>query len=378
MENLNQVFSGFYRNKRVLVTGHTGFKGSWLAEWLHLMQAEVVGCSLDPPTNPSLFSQIGLQSRVEDHRLDIRDRESVAKLIRSCQPDLIFHLAAQPLVRESYLTPVETIEVNVLGTVNVMDALRGLEKPCAAVMVTTDKCYENREWLHGYREEDAMGGYDPYSASKGMAELAIAAYRRSFFQTPGKRGIALASARAGNVLGGGDWATDRIIPDCIRALSNGVPIVVRNKTSTRPWQHVLEPLGGYLLLGAKLFQAITATQPEWPGLQELAGSFNFGPPLASNKTVADLVRKALEVWPGSWVDQADPQAPHEASKLNLATDKAHHLLGWAPVWNFDETIRETIDWYREAHQEGASPLELTRSQIQHYCKQANTRVGWAQ
>jgi CDP-glucose 4,6-dehydratase len=241
-----------------------------------------------------------------------------------------------------------------LGTIHVLEALRHLDKPCAAVMVTTDKCYENREWLHGYREDDPLGGHDPYSSSKAACELAIASWRRSFFQN---HPVKIASARAGNVIGGGDWAADRIVPDCIRALQAGKEIAVRNKTATRPWQHVLEPLSGYLALAAGLY---TSENPE-----PLCSAFNFGPLLNANRTVSDVVSEALKHWPGEWIDQSDPNAPHEAGKLNLTTEKAFHLLGWQPQWDFETAVQKTVEWYRAMH-EGADPAELTQRQIKEY------------
>lgn len=362
-------FKDFYKGKRVLLTGHTGFKGSWLAEWLLMLGADVTGLSLEPVTQPALFDQLKLAQRLNHHVGDIRDRDVVAKLVESVQPDIVFHLAAQPLVRDSYNIPIETFETNVMGTIHVMDALRQLEKSCTAVMVTTDKCYENREWLHSYREEDAMGGYDPYSASKGCAELTIAAYRRSYFNPEQGSLIALASARAGNVLGGGDWAKDRIVPDCVRAIIEGEVIPVRNKIATRPWQHVLEPLGGYLLLAQKLsaYNGVgdPSDQESGRSYSDLASGFNFGPNLTSNRTVAALVEELIKNWQGEWKDCSDPHAVHEASKLNLAFDKAFHLLEWQPKWDFESTIAKVVDWYRDVHQ-GADPIKKTHEQIQNY------------
>lgn len=254
-------FAGLYRGKHVLVTGHTGFKGSWLCEWLLALGAEVTGLSLPPPTTPALFDQLGLAPRIH-HRLgDVRNLEDVRDAVAKSQPDFIFHLAAQPLVRLSYEQPVETYATNVQGTVHVLEAARLAARPCTVVAITTDKCYENQEWVHSYREVDPLGGYDPYSSSKGAAELVIAAYRRSYFSAPTSP-VRLASARAGNVIGGGDWARDRIVPDCIRALQNDAPIIVRNKSATRPWQHVLEPLSGYLWLGARIHQAEVSQDKE--------------------------------------------------------------------------------------------------------------------
>lgn len=365
-------FDSFYSGKRVLVTGHTGFKGSWLCQWLLSLGAEVHGYALDPQPHEKLFAQLGLSRRLaSDTRADLKQSERLAALSREVQPDVVLHLAAQPLVRLSYEIPVETFEVNVLGTIHVLEALRGLERSCAAVMITTDKCYENREWLHGYREEDAMGGYDPYSASKGCAELAISAWRRSFFAN---HPVRIASARAGNVIGGGDWALDRIVPDCIRSLREGRTIPVRNKTATRPWQHVLEPLSGYLALAA----ALSAPEiPHTPQKLSLTSGFNFGPNLTSNRTVAQLVEELLKYIPGTWEDCADPNAPHEASKLNLATDKAFHLLGWQPVWNFEQTLEMTAAWY-SAEEKSEGVQQLCQRQIETYQTMAQAMgILWA-
>jgi CDP-glucose 4,6-dehydratase len=346
----------FYQNKRVFLTGHTGFKGSWMAEWLLSLGAEVHGFALDPQPHEVLFDQLGLSQRLaSDTRADLSDRDALKAAFLQAKPDLVFHLAAQPLVRLSYDIPVETFATNVMGTAHVLDVVRQTQQPCTVVCITTDKCYENREWLHSYREEDAMGGYDPYSASKGAAELVISSYRRSFFPSSGP--VRLASARAGNVIGGGDWALDRIVPDCIRALRAGQPIPVRNKIATRPWQHVLEPIGGYLTLGAALASTSTPSA--------LASAFNFGPTLNSNRTVAQLVQELLQHIPGEWTDASDPHAVHEASKLNLAIDKAFHLLAWEPVWNFQQTIARTAEWYL-GEAAGKCPRELTLGQIEQY------------
>lgn len=375
LELIIMILADTYRGKRVLVTGHTGFKGAWLAEWLLSLGAEVSGLALPPPTKPSLFEQLGLASRLHHIEGDIREPALVAEVVHELQPDFVFHLAAQPLVRLSYDQPVETYAANVMGTVHVLDALRHLAHPCAAVMVTTDKCYENREWVHSYREEDSMGGYDPYSSSKGMAELAIAAYRRSFFSAPGST-VRIASARAGNVIGGGDWALDRIVPDCIRALQRGETISVRNKVATRPWQHVLEPLSGYLWLGAALAQPQALGFKFQPSVYQSA--FNFGPALASNRTVAELVQEILKHWPGQWTDKSDPKAPHEAKLLNLATDKAHHFLGWSPIWSFADTIERTVAWYRAAAQPAVDVHALTTGQITAYTLAARAaKLVWA-
>lgn len=352
------MFSDFYKNRRVMVTGHTGFKGSWLCEWLLNMGAEVCGYALDPQAHEILYDQLRLGDRISsDQRGDVNDLKAIAKTVSEFRPEVILHLAAQPLVRLSYDIPVETFATNVMGTAHLLEAVRLSGQACTVVCVTTDKCYENREWLHAYREEDAMGGHDPYSASKGAAEIVISSYRRSFFSSDSQ--VYLASARAGNVIGGGDWALDRIVPECIRAIRSQQPIRVRNKISTRPWQHVLEPLSGYLHLAASL-----ATAPP-DARQQIASAFNFGPTLNSNRTVAELVEQLIQHTGGQWIDASDPQAPHEASKLNLAVDKAFHLLNWQPVWSFADTIMQTAKWYTEEAQ-GASPQTLSQQQILHY------------
>jgi CDP-glucose 4,6-dehydratase len=362
------MFLNAFQNKTVWLSGHTGFKGAWLAHWLQELGASVRGFALEPATRPALFDQLRLSGRLKHEIGDLRNRDLVKKSIIAAQPDFVFHLAAQPLVRLSYAQPVETYETNVMGTVHVLDALRGLEKPCAAVFITTDKCYENREWVYGYREEDPLGGHDPYSSSKAAAEIAIASYRRSFFHKPA---VKVASVRAGNVVGGGDWAADRIVPDCIRALQNHQSIPVRNKVATRPWQHVLEPLSGYLWLAARLSQLSTNDSP-------LCSAFNFGPALTSNRTVAELVQEVLKHWPGRWEDRSDPNAVHEAKLLNLATDKAFHFLKWQPLWNFGQTIAQTVLWYRFCADNAAEAPALTTRQITEYTAAAKALgIPWA-
>ncbi len=363
------MFDDVFKGKSIWLSGHTGFKGSWLAAWLLDLGARVHGYALAPLTSPSLFEQLGLAKDLEHEISDIRDATAVARSIATAKPDFVFHLAAQPLVRQSYQEPRETYETNVMGTVNVLEALRRLDAPCVAVMVTTDKCYQNREWLSAYREDDPLGGHDPYSSSKAAAEIAIASYRSSFFSGNKSPRLRVASARAGNVIGGGDWATDRIVPDSIRALQRGQPVPVRNKTATRPWQHVLEPLSGYLQLAAALSDADCAS--------DLCSAFNFGPALGSNRDVAALVAEILKHWPGDWHDQSDPNAPHEAGRLNLAIERAFHLLQWQPVWNFAETVEKTVDWYRSADT-SADLRAFTRSQIQHYEDDARAKgLPWA-
>jgi CDP-glucose 4,6-dehydratase len=364
------MFGNAFQDKTVWLSGATGFKGSWLAEWLLQLGARVHGYSLAPDTRSALFLQLGLEDRITSEIHDIRDFAAVRKSIAAVQPDFVFHLAAQPLVRLSYEQPLETYATNVMGTAHVLEVLRGLKKPCAAVFITTDKCYENREWLHGYREGDPLGGHDPYSSSKAAAEIAISAWRRSFFKA---HPVRIASARAGNVIGGGDWAKDRIVPDCIRALKRGQPIVVRNPRSTRPWQHVLEPLSGYLWLAA------TLAQPRLAGseVSDLLGAFNFGPRKEANRNVGDLVREVLKNWPGRWEDRSDPQACHEAQLLMLSTAKAGRILRWRPTWDFEEAIAQTVKWYREAHENPAAAGELTLRQIAEYTTAARrARRAW--
>lgn len=360
------TFGDAFRGKGVFVTGHTGFKGAWLSEWLLALGARVTGYALSPPTEPSLFEQLGLAKRIEKHIVaDINDATAVRSAIEAVQPDYVFHLAAQPLVRESYRNPLATFSTNVLGTAHLLEALRSLTKPCAAVIVTTDKCYENREWGYGYRENDPLGGRDPYSASKAAVELVTGSYRASFFS---EGSVRIASARAGNVIGGGDWAADRIVPDCVRALQKRKPIAVRNPAAIRPWQHVLDPLSGYLWLAVRLSQD-----------PSLASAFNFGPGHDANRTVSELVEEALRHWPGKWEDQSDPRAPHEAKLLQLSTDKAHAELGWAPAWNFREAIAETFDWYRASTKKGFAARRFTAQQIRAYTASAKKRgLPWVQ
>lgn len=353
-----EPFGGAYRGRRVLVTGHTGFKGAWLCEWLHSLGAQVTGYSLPAPTHPALSTQLGLSGQIESIEGDIRDGARLADVISSVEPEYVFHLAAQAIVRESYVRPVETFAVNILGTANLLEGLRPLRRPCAAVVVTSDKCYENRQWVYGYREEDPMGGHDPYSASKGATELIVASMRRSFFTG---HPVQVATARAGNVIGGGDWAGDRIVPDCMRALQAGESIRVRNRRATRPWQHVLEPLSGYLWLGACLREPARARAP----IEVLASGWNFGPGRDGNRTVGDLVTEVVRHWPGRWEEASEAGAPHEARWLQLCVDKAEALLGWRPTWVFADGVRETVAWYRRAR-ELKAPEEvrlLTRSQI---------------
>ncbi|WP_309400663.1 CDP-glucose 4,6-dehydratase [Cerasicoccus maritimus] len=350
-----------FRNKRVLVTGHTGFKGSWLCEWLLALGAEVYGLSHrgDFP----LFQSLGLSERIKHHQLgDIQNAVALQDFIQDAQPDFAFHLAAQPLVLASYESPVETFSTNVMGTCHFLEGMRTLQKRCVAIVITTDKCYENKEWLHSYRENDAMGGKDPYSASKGACELLIASYRRSFFAPQHDSPITIASARAGNVIGGGDWAENRIVPDCMRALIDGQPILVRNPVATRPWQHVLDPLSGYLKLAATISQH---SSNDLEFLEELTSGMNFGPQTEANRTVCDLVQEITQHWPGPWESLPPKGIKREAGKLALSIDKAFHLLDWGPTWDFSKSVEMTTRWYRAVH-EGAAAIAITQDQIQQY------------
>ena len=349
------------KNKRVFLTGHTGFKGSWLAVWLHRLGAEVYGYSLPPPTEPSNYALARVRDLLCGETIaDIRDRKTVRETMAAFKPDIVFHLAAQPLVRDSYVSPFDTFEINVMGTASVLDAVRNLARPCAVVCITTDKCYENREQVWGYRECDPMGGYDPYSASKGAAEILIASYRRSFFHPDRlvEHGVQLASARAGNVIGGGDWARDRIVTDMVAALTQGRLVPVRNPHAIRPWQHVLEPLSGYLTLASAMLEK---PGPAW------SSAWNFGPVSGTELPVGELASAFIKAWgAGTWVDQSRPGQPHEASILRLSIEKAGWELGWRPRWICDEMIQRTAHWYRRALCEGADARSLCEADIAAY------------
>lgn len=339
------IFNNFYRGKRVLVTGHTGFKGSWLSIWLRELGAEVIGIGLEPFTERDNYalSDIG-QKIMADIRADIRDGAGMKAIFQEYQPEIVFHLAAQPLVRLSYDIPVETYETNVMGTINVLEAIRVTDSVKVGVMITTDKCYENKEQIWGYRENEPMGGYDPYSSSKGAAEIAIASWRRSFFHPEQyeKHGKSIASVRAGNVIGGGDWALDRIIPDCIKALEAGKDIEIRSPKAIRPWQHVLEPLSGYMLLAQKMWNEPTKYCEGW----------NFGPRAESISTVWDVATKVVGNYgSGELLDLSDPNALHEAKLLMLDISKAKFQLGWEPRMDINQTLALTVDWYKRYSKE---------------------------
>ncbi|MGY6239930.1 CDP-glucose 4,6-dehydratase [Burkholderia ambifaria] len=360
MEGVVMITPSFWSGKRVFLTGHTGFKGSWLTLWLRSLGAEVTGYALAPDTTPNLFSLARVEEGIESVIGDIRDREQLLDALRRAGPEVVIHMAAQSLVRTSYSNPVETYEANVMGTVHVLDAIRQVRTVRSVVIVTTDKCYENREWEWGYRENEAMGGYDPYSSSKGCAELVTAAYRNSFFNEAAydTHRVAIASARAGNVIGGGDWASDRLIPDIIKAISAGEIVNIRNPRAIRPWQHVLEPLCGYLLLAEKLYV-------EGP---RYAGAWNFGP----NDIDAQPVQAIVERLTSRWGDGAHWQLdggdhPHEATYLKLDCSKARARLGWHPRWDLDFTLDKIVDWYRAAH-EHEDVRALTLAQIADYSR----------
>lgn len=354
-----------YKSKKVLITGHTGFKGSWLTLWLRELGADVYGYALHPPTNPSLFEILDLEKDIDHEIGDIRDIDRLKKSLHRINPDIIFHLAAQSQVGKSYEDPLETVHVNTVGTMNLLEAVRQTGLAVSMVLITSDKCYENNEWHFGYRETDTLGGYDPYSASKAAAEILISSLRKSFFNpdTIKDHGVRIASARAGNVIGGGDWGNN-LVPDCIRDLQNNSFITIRNPYSTRPWQHVLEPLSGYLRLGAKLLDSSTEN------IQSYCEAFNFGPLVTNNKNVKELVEAIIEKWgKGSWKWIPPSDAKYESTLLNLSIDKAYHKLGWLPKWNFTETIARTVEWYQKATDDPSAIQEFTLKQISEH--QAN-------
>jgi CDP-glucose 4,6-dehydratase len=357
-------FNNLFNNKSVLVTGHTGFKGSWLTSWLQLMGANVTGISLDPSTSPSHFEAAHLMNNMNDFRIDIRDRKNIENVILAEKPDFVFHLAAQALVRRSYADPIETWETNVMGTLNVLDALRKLDKNCAAVIITSDKCYDNVEWEWGYRETDPLGGPDPYSASKGAAELAIKSYIKSFFPSLSSK-VRIASARAGNVIGGGDWSTDRIVPDCVKAWSENKEVELRNPHSTRPWQHVLEPLSGYICLAIALTK-----NPELHG-----EPFNFGPQAQQNHSVLELVKQMGKYWDQvKWSDVSlSSKGPYESGLLKLNCDKALHYLKWHAIMDFDQTVKFTSQWYKAYYENPTEIESFTKNQILTYIDLASKK-----
>lgn len=353
------IFNNFYKGKTVLVTGHTGFKGSWLSIWLHELGAEVVGVGLEPFSERDNFVLSGIGSRIKaDIRADIRDGQKMKDILAEYRPEIVFHLAAQPLVRLSYDIPVETYETNVMGTINVMEAIRSTDSVKVAVMITTDKCYDNKEQMRGYREDDAFGGYDPYSSSKGACEIAIQSWRRSFFNPADygkKHTVSIASVRAGNVIGGGDWALDRIIPDCVRALEAGRPIDIRSPKAVRPWEHVLEPLSGYMMLAQKM----------WEHPTEYCEGWNFGPESESVSTVWEVATELVKNYGhGELKDSSDPNAVHEAKLLMLDIAKVKTRLGWYPRMDMKQTMSLVVDWYKRYKTEDV--YKLCVEEIQNF------------
>jgi len=357
---INQVF---WKGKKVLITGHTGFKGAWLSLWLQDLGAKVIGISLDSPTTPSLYEQANVAKGMISLRQDIRNGEAIKQLFQQHKPEIVFHLAAQPLVRYSYQNPVETYEINVMGTLHVLEGIRSVDSVRSAVMITTDKCYQNKEWVWGYRETDTLGGHDPYSSSKGAAELLISSYRNSYFPQDkySEHKTAIASARAGNVIGGGDWAEDRLIPDIIKAFKNNETVIIRNPKSTRPWQHVLEPLSGYLKL---------AEQLEKNG-DQYAEAWNFGPAEIDARPVQWIVEKMAKLWGenANWINDKS-EHPHEANYLKLDCSKAHMKLNWYPRWDLSETLLRIVEWHKlkDAHN---NYRKLCLTQINDYMKDMN-------
>lgn len=356
------VFSNIYKDRRVLVTGHTGFKGSWLALWLDQLGADVLGYALAPPTEPNHISLLGLD--IDSIRGDVRDLEQLKQTVAAFAPEIVFHLAAQSLVRPSYSDPVGTLTTNVIGTVNVLEAVRFCPSVRAVVNVTSDKCYENREWVWGYRECEPMGGHDPYSASKGCSELLTSAYRRSFFTD--ESAALIASCRSGNVIGGGDWALDRLVPDLMRAAARGEITKIRNPNATRPWQHVLEPLSGYLVVGGKLLRGDRAVAEAW----------NFGPAEEASLSVGDIAAKLAARWDAvEFTASPEVDAPHEAGLLKLDCSKARQRLDWSPVWTAEQALTRTADWYRAFYEQ--KPLR-TRDDLNAYVDAAREEgLEWA-
>jgi CDP-glucose 4,6-dehydratase len=353
----------FWKGRRVFMTGHTGFKGGWLSLWLQSLGAELTGYSLEAPTDPSLFVSANVAADMTSIIGDIRDGEALMRAVREARPEVVIHMAAQPLVRYSYAHPVETYSTNVMGTVHLLEAVRATDTVRAVVIITSDKCYENQEWIWGYRENEPMGGYDPYSNSKGCAELVVSAYRSSYFSPAerGRHGVAVASARAGNVIGGGDWAQDRLIPDILAAFEQGKIVTIRNPHAIRPWQHVLEPLRGYLTLAEHLCQSRSSYAEGW----------NFGPNDEDTKSVGWIVEKMAEIWGNGAKWQVDGgEQPHEASYLKLDISKARSRLDWQPALRLDEALSLTADWAKQ-RQTGADIRQLTLKQINNYMKKVS-------
>ena len=370
--SLFNMFNGIFKNKTILVTGHTGFIGSWLTEWLCELDANVIGYSLEPSTSPSLFSTLNLEKKISHNIGDINDSDKFHNIIEKHSPEIIFHLAAQPLVKTSYDAPKKTIQTNVMGTVNLLESIRHVSSVKICTVITSDKCYENRELSYAYKETDPMGGYDPYSASKGATELIISSYRNSFFnpQNFGVHGVSLSSSRTGNVIGGGDWAENRLIPDCVKALSNNEKISIRNPDAVRPWQYVLEPISGLLCLTQKMHSdPIKYAQP-----------WNFGPLITNpHVKVNELTSEIITNWgSGDWIDSSDKNEPHEANLLMLDSSKAINNLDWHPVYSIKESIGETACWYKEFYENHENMETFTKNQILNYVNKAKQmNIAWA-
>jgi len=348
----------FWKNKKVLITGHTGFKGSWLSLWLQNHGAIVTGVSLPPSTNPNMFEKANIEKNITSIIQNICDGEEIKYIFKQYQPEIVFHMAAQPLVRYSYIAPVETYETNVMGTLHILEGIKSIKSVKAAIMITTDKCYENKEWEWGYRENDPMGGHDPYSSSKGAAELLISSYRDSYFPVEqfNKHQTAISSVRAGNVIGGGDWSEDRLIPDIIRSFQNGVPVTIRNPHAIRPWQHVLEPLSGYMQLAEKMYC----------NGGEYSQAWNFGPNDEDEESVQWIVKMMAELWGrgAKWIID-DGNHPHEANYLKLDCARAHSKLLWKPKWNLKRSLNEVIGWH-QVEQKGGDLWAKSIEQINEY------------
>lgn len=360
---MNDKFENYFKGKKVLITGHTGFKGSWLTTWLLDLGSQVVGYSQKPPSNPSMFEILELEEKIDHINGDIRDFHHLKNIIETHEPEIIFHMAAQALVRKSYFEPKYTYEVNVMGTVNLLDAIRATESVKTVINVTSDKCYENKNWVYGYRENDPIGGYDPYSSSKGCSELVTSAYKNSFFNPSlykESHEIALSSVRAGNVIGGGDWAEDRLVPDCINSLAKNKKILIRSPKSKRPWQHVLDALYGYLSLSCSMMDDGKKFSQEW----------NFGPEETNVISVEELVKKMIYIWGSGDYKLSTLKGPHEANLLKLDISKALYYLNWKPVLSFDEALENTVSWYKKYYSGENNMYFYTINQINEFMKKS--------
>jgi len=365
------VFNNIYKNRTILITGHTGFKGAWLSLWLKQLGANVIGYSLDPPTQPNLFEILGLDKHVVDIRGNILDEKKLKEIVKKYQPEIIFHLAAQTLVKKSYTESKLTFETNIIGVINILEAIKECKSVKSFINVTTDKVYKNNEWYYGYREIDFLGGYDPYSSSKACSEIVTSAYRDSFFNVADfnkKHNTLIATVRAGNVIGGGDWAEFRLIPDCVKAIMEGVPIEIRNPNALRPWQFILEPLSGYLLLGQLLFE----------GHKKYADCWNFGPLDKNVITTKEIVKKIIGIWGHGTYNLQRNNKHHESQLLKLDISKAIYNLNWSPIYSLDETIKDTINWYKKYAQNGGM-YNFSLEQIKNYTMKAmKLKIRWSQ